>query len=117
MAKRGRQEGPKGPKMSITTDLRARVKAARDAAKLTQRELADLIGTTAATISNVETGRHPQITRAVFDGLQRRLGLTATDADERYTWVMEMFPQLDEVGQIAVESVIRKLLAPDVKPA
>lgn len=68
-----RQVHPRGGKISVAPDERKRLKDAREAKGWNQRDLADRIGVAPATISNLETGRHPQVNITVYADLHRAL--------------------------------------------
>lgn len=64
---------PTGGVVTIDGTERSRLKAGREAKELTQGQLAKRIGVTPATISNIETGRHPQVKKTVYAKLVRAL--------------------------------------------
>jgi transcriptional regulator with XRE-family HTH domain len=75
MAKtRGRIPQPKGGKITVGPEERVRLKDLRETKGLKQGELAAKIGVTQGTISNLESGRHPQMARDKYAALIRVLG-------------------------------------------
>lgn len=75
MAKaRPRLNQPTGGVVSVGPEERAWFKKQREAKKLGQAELGKKVGASQGTISNLESGKHPQINKSVYDGLIRVLG-------------------------------------------
>ena len=59
--------------MTISEVERKRLKALRKKAKLTQPQLAKLVGTTQSTIHNMEKGRYNQLFKAIYAKILRTL--------------------------------------------
>jgi len=55
-----------GPKITLSKEERDRLRAQREARGLTTQQLADRVGASQASISNLETGRHPQVYKALY---------------------------------------------------
>lgn len=119
MAKtRGRISQPKGGKITVGPEERAHLKMLREAKGLKQGDLAKKIGVVQATISNLESGRHPQVARDKYAELIRVLG-----ADSESTSNEESFRRLVTAGagldgdQLAVAvAMIEALAAASKKP-
>lgn len=60
---------PQGDKITVGPDERAWFKAERIHKGMEQKEVAAKVGCSPSTISNLETGRHPQIFKSVYIGL------------------------------------------------
>lgn len=109
------QVHPKGGMITIDEDERARIKAAREEAGLTQSEIAVKVGVTAATISNLETGRHPQVRKTVYAKILRvlKLAKAAPDAspanDETYKALVDEVIDLDGGEQALVIAYVKHL--------
>lgn len=73
----GRIGQPRGGKITVGPDERARLKQLRTSKGIDQGELAAKIGVSQATISNLESGRHPQMTKDKYAALVRVLGAQA----------------------------------------
>lgn len=108
---KGRHKSQTGPKISVTPERRAEVKRLREALGWQQKDLAHRIGVNPATISNLETGRHPQIYQTVWFEVVRVLKISDTgEAGDRFNRTIEKLAKLDERGQITVEALIDSLL-------
>ena len=105
----------------VTVDGRERqeFRRLRDEAGMTQRDLAERIGVTPATISNVETGRHPQLRRSHYAKLRRALGAggRATDIaeakDALYRGLVGDLADLEEKELRLVAAIVRTIRTPD----
>ncbi len=87
--------------ITLSKKERVDIRVAREKADLTQRQLATKVGVTSATISNVETGRHPQIRRSLYAELQRVLFRTSASpttpgSDIAYRSLVEKLVDMDE---------------------
>ena len=69
----GRLDRPHGEKISISDEDRLWIKSEREARGWTHRELGARAGCSAATVSNVETGRTGQPYKSVLAGIYRAL--------------------------------------------
>lgn len=65
---------PKGEKISVGPEERAFFKKQREEKGLEQKQLAVKVGASQSTISNLESGRHPQVNRATYAKLKQVLG-------------------------------------------
>ena len=115
MARRGRIDQTTGPVIDLTPDERVEFKRLRKAKGLSQQELADKIGVSNGTISNIETGGSSQPRRgpyfAALAYLKGKKEAPDQDAGERMKRVIEKYMKLDERGEKAVEALIDSLLA------
>lgn len=71
----GRLTQPKGSVVLVGADERERIRKKRLELGWQQKELAAKVGCSYATISNLETGRHPQINRGVYAKIYKALKL------------------------------------------
>lgn len=118
MGKRGRLAQPTGSRGDVTDDERAEVRRLRTAAKLRQGDLAAKIGVSAATISNLETGRSKQPLRETYQAAMRALkGRDAEipDTNERIKRINANLLKLDARGLASVEAVIDAQLSLQAK--
>jgi transcriptional regulator with XRE-family HTH domain len=75
MAKtRARLTQPGGDRISVGPELRAWWKQQRETKKLGQLALGRKVGLSQGSISNLENGTHPQITKSAYAKLLRLLG-------------------------------------------
>jgi transcriptional regulator with XRE-family HTH domain len=75
MAKtRSRLEQPGGDRISVGPEMRAWFKTQREAKKLGQGTVGKKVGLSQGSISNLENGTHPQITKAAYAKLLRLFG-------------------------------------------
>lgn len=84
-ASKGKQPRPEGALITIDADERVRLRELRKKRGWQQGELAKRIGVTPSTISNIETGRYPQVRKSVYAALLRALrstGAPDTTAEE-----------------------------------
>lgn len=97
-----------------SNEERREVHRLRKKREWTQEQLADKAGCSPGTISNIETGRHPQVAQVVFVEVMRVLkGVAADEADgtnERFKRVVDKFQKLERRDQVAVEGMIDTLL-------
>jgi transcriptional regulator with XRE-family HTH domain len=106
---------PDGPLISLTAKERADLKAKREAKGFTTRELAARAGTTQGTISNVETGRHPQVRRGVYARIRRALrdqSPAAADADHVFKEIVEDAVDLTPEQLVLVRGLVKTVKAP-----
>jgi DNA-binding Xre family transcriptional regulator len=68
---------------AVLTPIRITLRAAREAAKLTQVELAEKASVRQATVSDLETGKSGRIDLEVLDRLCAALGVEPGDLIER----------------------------------
>lgn len=103
---------PTGDKITVGPEERARFKMLREAKKLDQKEVGRMVGVSGATISNLETGRHPQIYRETYVKLKMVLQAETPErmsAGEAYKAIANEVSDLAESDQQVVLSVIRTL--------
>lgn len=109
MAKtRGRQEHPKGRKITPSPEERARVRGLREGKGWTQAELADKAHTTQGTISNLESSD-----REIFVEVYARiLAALKVEAPARgyYDRIVNGASDLNETDQRTVASLVDVLL-------
>lgn len=112
----GRQTKPTGEKITVSPAERAAMKKRRLEIEWKQGDLADRLNVSQATISNLESGRHPQLYKSVYAEAKRVLKIgNAKDAPEdteRFNRVVDKFLQLSTQHQAAVEQLIDSLLKP-----
>lgn len=111
---KGRQVHPKGGVITVGPDERLEFRVQREKLKLRQEDLALKVGVSPATISNLETGRHPQIKKDVYAKIRRVLHLAAAgrdgeDSDEAFRAIVAGVIDLDEGGQRVVAALIESL--------
>lgn len=108
---KGRQDHPKGGKISVGTDERQKFKKARIAHGWTQPDLALKSGVNQATISNLETGRHPQVAKEAYARIYYALFKSepATEDDATFRAIVAGAANLDETRQKAVAQLIESL--------
>jgi len=96
MAKTPRQAQPRGELITITPDRRERWIKRRNDIGLDQEQLADKIGTSQGTISNVERGTQKQIRKPLFAKWERVMsGDSDGDDDEMYVQAVDKLSKLD----------------------
>lgn len=109
MAKRGRIEQPSGPVIDVTPEKRARLKELRKLKGLTQDQLANKIGVSNGTISNLETGRHGQVHLSTYMEIVALLEGADNDGHDERDWfrrVADKLLLLDGRGRQSVEAQI-----------
>lgn len=101
--------------VTVGPDERRQLKEIREKLGLRQQDLATKIGAAPATISNMETGRHPQMRKVVYARLRRALKLASEGIvevagdDENYIAIVTGALDLDEQQQRAVRALIDSL--------
>ena len=117
--KRAKEERPRPAGALITLDAveRKRLRDRRISKGWDQKDVAKRIGVTAPTISNIETGRHPQIRKAVYADLLRvlfRSQDTETNAasDAAFRSIVEDLVDLDLDQQLAVQAIVKTVKKP-----
>lgn len=101
------QVHPGGPLVTLSLDERREILEAREKKGLTQGELARKVGTTAGTISNIETGRKHgeskipgQVRTVLLAKIRRALSIKADaekeSLEEKFKALVEEFADLDE---------------------
>lgn len=98
-----------GPKMDVPSEERTRLRDLREGRGWSQQQLADKIGVSNGTISNLETGGSGQVYKAVYAEVVRVLkaGDEATEADaNRFMRAVKRLLELDERGWAIVEAVL-----------
>ncbi len=113
----GSQQHPAGELITVDKEERTALKALRVKRELTGKELARLVGVTAATISNLETGRSKQIRKIVYAKIRRALKATETRAsnaemDEFFRMLVEEAIDLDADQAATAISIIKTLKKP-----
>jgi transcriptional regulator with XRE-family HTH domain len=100
-----------GPKITVGPEERAQIKALREAKGWIQKDLATRVGVTPATISNLETGRHPQVYLAVYQKIIAALrgDGAAQKAMDAYHRIVEGSAELTESEQLTVAAWIDTL--------
>ncbi len=90
--------------MTVTPEERAEIRRLRKDKDLSQEEVAEKIGASPATISNVETGRHPQMAAVLYARLMKLLkfGELDNEAEARFKKLVGYFPALDAAQQEAL---------------
>jgi transcriptional regulator with XRE-family HTH domain len=119
MAKaKGRIAQPKGGKITVGPDERTRLKELREKKGLGQKELALKIGVTQGTISNLESGRHPQMTKLAYASLVKALGTDAESMtnEEAYQRLVRAASTLGADQLAVAAATIEALAAPKKKP-
>ena len=117
MAKtRGRIPQPKGGKITVGPEERAHLKKLREAKGLDQDEVAAKIGVSQGTISNLESGRHDQMTKAKYAELIRVLGAGGESLanEDAYRRIVNAAATL-EADQLAVVAATIEALASAAK--
>lgn len=109
---------PEGPLVSVSREKRRQWKLRREELKLTQRKLAALVGVTSGTISNLETGRHPQVRRNVYASLERKLSHVesvpeAVSNDNVYRELVENTFDMSDEELAIVLAVAKTVKKPD----
>lgn len=114
-----KQVHPTGELITVGPEERERLKKQRLKRDLLGRDLAARVGVTAATISNLETGRSKQVKKTVYAKIYRVLfgspetaAAVAQDKDASYRKIVEGALELDEHQQKAVADLIDSLKKP-----
>lgn len=94
--------------MLVGPEERERIKKRRLELGWMQKELAAKAGCSYATISNLETGRHPQIKRDVYAGIYKALKLG--NADAQHSFNEESWHAIVQ-GSLEISDEDRKLVA------
>lgn len=106
----------KSGKISVAPDERKLFKDRRIELGLTQRELAVKVHATSGTISNLESGRHPQIKRDTYLRLRRVLLREQTEGDgaldEFIHGIVPDLETLDAQGRDLIKAMVDKLKKP-----
>ena len=98
---------------------RQRFRERREELGLKQKDLGDRVGTTAATISNLETGRHPQIDKKLYARIKRALFRSTTSAagaeetDDYWRTIVDGAMDLDAQAMKAVAALVQSLKKTD----
>ena len=95
---------PEGPLLTLTDTQRAAIRTARG--KMEQKELAEKVGVTPATISNIESGRYGQVRKAVYARILKTLKLSAVaPPDETAAKLSETIDVLAELSPENLETI------------
>lgn len=98
--------------ITVTPEERAQFRQLRDKLGLDQREFAKKVPTSQSTISNMENGKHPQISREVYAGLIRLAGgadAQTETVDASLKRIMRGSVVLTDEGRKHVEELIALL--------
>lgn len=117
---KGRQARPKGDKISVGPEERSRIREAREARGWNQEELASRVGVSAATISNLETGRHGQVYQSQYAKVRALLfkdGTAPTNAGEQIRAIVSEIGDLPETDLESVALFVRALRDRYAQPA
>jgi transcriptional regulator with XRE-family HTH domain len=112
MAKsRSRIDQPGGEKISVGPDERAFFKMRREAKGLGQAELGKKVGASQGTISNLESGRHTQVTKTTYAKLVQVLGKSPTspNAQQVFKEIVGDLVDVPESQLNAVRDLVRAL--------
>jgi transcriptional regulator with XRE-family HTH domain len=112
MAKsRPRVSGPAGEKISVGPEERAFFKERREAKGYDQKVLGKKVGASQATISNLESGRHPQVTKATYAKLVQLLGKSPVtpNAERMFQEIVGDLVDVPESSLNAVRELVRAL--------
>jgi transcriptional regulator with XRE-family HTH domain len=111
MAKTSRTTQPRGEKISVGPEQRAWFKAQREARGIDQKVLAGRVGASQATISNLESGRHPQISKTLYAKLVRLFGQPegTTEVDQTFRELVDDLAPLGEANLKAVRDLVKAL--------
>ena len=111
---KGRIAQTDSEKITVGPEERVRIKKAREGRGWKQKELGDRVGVSQGTISNLESGKHPQIYKSVYAAIRRVLHLSDEMAasDEVYRQIVEGALELGESEQRAVAALIDQLKKP-----
>jgi transcriptional regulator with XRE-family HTH domain len=115
MASRGRQPNPGGAKITVGSDERAAIKKERERRGWRQEDLAAKIGVSPGTISNVESGRHPQMNRVKYAKLRAVLFHGREDIDEDEDGMRSLIDDLASMSA-AQRALIREVVRSMRKP-
>lgn len=99
------------PKVVVTGEMAAKLKAQREARGFSQRDLADKIGTTSGTISNVENGLQGTVPRRLYGKWQKALFGSAAVPDDLYERLINVTADGDEdylAKMIAIAETLKK---------
>ncbi len=109
---KGRIEQPTGGKVDVGPEERAEFKRLRKKAGLTQIQLAEKVHVSNGTISNLESGKHPQVYKSTYAELVLVLKMGKVDDDKgsRFRRLVQKYLRLDGRGEAAVEALIDSLL-------
>jgi transcriptional regulator with XRE-family HTH domain len=101
---------PKGDLVAVTAEMRQQIRARREELEWRQEDLAKKAGTTAATISNIESGRTRQPKKVIFVRIMQALKLgndaTSDDVAVQLQRIAEDITTLDTVGIGAVRNLL-----------
>jgi transcriptional regulator with XRE-family HTH domain len=100
-----------GEKITVGPEERAFFKEQREKKGFDQKELGKKVGASQATISNLESGRHPQVTKATYAKLVQLLGKSAVtpNAEQMFHEIVGDLAGVPESSLHAVRELVRAL--------
>lgn len=104
-----RQFHPGGSGVALDEATRLRIKERRLELELSQRDLAERVGTTAATISNIENNRHEQPKKIIVQRIFKAFGWDK--AEDTYQRIVDGALEIEEEDRVAVLQMIERLRA------
>lgn len=108
----GNLVGKSGKRITVGRELRIAIKDKRESLGLTQKEFAAQMRVSAGTISNLETGQHPQVSQDLYIRLKRVLTLngdSTLQTSQIFEEIVDGVLELDERSQRIVNELIKSL--------